>query len=132
MKKNIFAAAFSMLFALVSLATHAQDRRGNSYDDARQREYPFDERNPYDTRNRSFDNYNPYDSRSSCDTRNAGRYKNDDYRYANRNYPLDPRNPYDVRNQSPANRDKAYGRKVVVVTPSVVVSLPARRHHHGW
>lgn len=153
MKRNLFAATtLGMLLVLVTFVTEAQNRRydaqgNNDYAYGRggnPNNYPFDDRNPYDTRNRSFDNYNPYDPRPSYDKHGHGRCNDDDYRcaceakvycghrqrWASSHYPLDPRNPYDVRNQRPnGNGD---GRKVVVVRPAIVLNFPTRRHPQGW
>lgn len=92
-------------------------RQGNQYGN-----YPFDNRNPFDTRSQNYDPRNPFDPRPVYDRNRNGRWNENDYRYnanaydycpnrqawANRYYPLDPRNPYDVRNIY-QNRGNGYG-----------------------
>ena len=92
-------------------------RQGNQYGN-----YPFDNRNPFDTRSQSYDPRNPFDPRPIYDQYRHGRWNDNDYRYnadpfdycpnrqlwAFRFYPLDPRNPYDIRNIF-GNRRNGYG-----------------------
>lgn len=92
-------------------------RQGNQYGN-----YPFDNRNPFDTRSQNYDPRNPFDPRPVYDQNRHGRWNDNDYRYngnpfdycqnrqtwANRYYPIDPRNPYDVRNIY-QNRGNGYG-----------------------
>lgn len=92
-------------------------RQGNQYGN-----YPFDNRNPFDTRSQNYDPRNPFDPRPVYDQNRHGRWNDYDYRYngnaydycpnrqawANRYYPIDPRNPYDVRNIY-QNRGNGYG-----------------------